>query len=173
MTDKGTIHSYLQNFYEPNFRKYKDRENVIVEIGVFHGGSIMMYHEYFTKSDIYGIDVQVYNDAFVNWCGDKSNIFYIMGDAYSDVGIATLPNIDILIDDGPHSMESQLMCLKKYLPKMNRGGMLVIEDIQDDQTMKLLVDNTPYELKEHMYTLDFRFDRGRYDDRMFVIKIPE
>lgn len=172
LTDKGTTHSYLQNFYGPNFERYKEKTINIVEVGVYHGGSVMLYHDYFDDCTIYGIDVQVYNDEFVNWCEDKKNVRYILGDGYSVEGIETLPNIDIFIDDGPHSTESQLMALRFYLPKMNNGGLFVIEDIQDDLTMGLLFRNTPDELKEHTYTLDYRFDRNRYDDRMFVIKLP-
>lgn len=171
--DKGTTHSYIQNFYQHQFKKYKDKDIVIVEAGVLNGGSIMLYNDYFSNAKIFGIDVQIYNQDFVKWCENKPNVTYIQGDAYDDKGIATLPEIDIFIDDGPHSTESQVMALQKYLPKMRRNGLFVIEDIQDDYTMSLLYNMVPEFLKPHTYPVDYRFDRNRYDDRMFVIKLPE
>lgn len=173
LSDKGTVHSFAQNFYQHDLKKYRDRENVIVEIGVLLGGSIMLFHDYFQNSQIYALDIKVSNVDFEKWCEDKPRVKYIIDDGYKDSVVSQIPNIDIFIDDGPHTLESQLLCLEKYLPKMNKGGLFIIEDIQTDDDMNSLFNATPDDLKPYVTMPDFRSDRGRYDDRLFVIKLPE
>ena len=38
-TDKGSSHSYIQNFYEDEFKKYKDKDINFLEIGIMSGGA--------------------------------------------------------------------------------------------------------------------------------------
>ena len=48
------------------------------------------------------------------------------------VFVSKLNNFDIIIDDGPHSLESQLKFIDLYYPKTNLGGVVIIEDIHPD-----------------------------------------
>ena len=41
-------HHYFE-IYEENFRKYKDKDITLLEIGVFRGASLKMWKEYFGK----------------------------------------------------------------------------------------------------------------------------
>jgi hypothetical protein len=54
--------------------------------------------------------------------------------------INKIPNLDIVIDDGPHTLESQLSCIDMYYPKINPGGMLIIEDIMNIDNANALVE---------------------------------
>ena len=58
------------------------------------------------------------------------DVQYFCGDSYSDEIVSQHPDADIIIDDGPHTVESQILFLQKYLPKLNKGGILIIEDVQ-------------------------------------------
>ena len=54
------INKWMHYFdiYDQYFSKYRDKEIVFVEIGVFQGGSLQMWKEYFgPKAKIYGIDI--------------------------------------------------------------------------------------------------------------------
>ena len=56
-TDKGSsFHDYL-NKYEFLISRWKDEKIVLLELGVFHGASLKMWHEYFKNASIYGVDI--------------------------------------------------------------------------------------------------------------------
>lgn len=89
----------------------------------------------------------------------------IMGDGYSDEVVKQLPKMDIIIDDGPHSLESQLLCLEKYMPRLKKGGQILIEDIAKFEYIDLLeakYHELGYE-KEVVY-YDLRHIKRRFDD---------
>jgi hypothetical protein len=46
-------------------------------------------------------------------------------------------------DDGPHNLESMLMCAKLYYPKLNPGGVLVIEDIPSVSWFDSIIEVLP------------------------------
>ena len=58
--NKRLIHKFPHYFqvYERHFSRFRNKEVVIVEIGVSHGGSLQMWKDYFGgKAKIFGIDV--------------------------------------------------------------------------------------------------------------------
>ena len=122
------------------------------------------WREYFSKANIYGIDVvDNRRPPYIN----LPNINYIFNNAYSEL---ELPNFDIVIDDGPHTLQSMIDCIRIYLPKINKGGMLVIEDIQDISWFVKLTDVVPDEYKDSIECLDLRANNNRCDDLMFIIR---
>jgi FkbM family methyltransferase len=79
---------------------------------------------------------------------------------------------DIVIDDGPHSLESQIFSVKNFSTKVKPGGLFVIEDVADIEYCKQLTEATPLHLRPHIEILDLRGVKGRSDDILFVIRIP-
>ena len=55
-TDKEFNHRYCTAFYDKEFLNYKDKEIKLLEIGVHRGVGLAVFHEYFTKAQIYGVD---------------------------------------------------------------------------------------------------------------------
>ena len=53
---------------------------------------------------------------------------------------------DIVIDDGPHDIDNQLNTLHQYYEKLNDGGMIIIEDIQDPSYIKTF-ELLPYNIE--------------------------
>ena len=168
-TDKGEPKSYVDEYYEENFKKYREKDITLVEIGVRSGASLKLWSEYFCKeSKIYGLDnLHDKNNHSVpineDWVS-SDNVEYIIGDAYTEEISNKIGKIDILIDDGPHTFESHIKLLELYLPKMNTGGVIVIEDISYDPN--LIYNNVPDNLKQTSYVCDY----GNYDDRLIVIE---
>jgi predicted O-methyltransferase YrrM len=168
-TDKGEPKSYIDGYYEENFKKFKDRNITLVEIGVRSGASLKLWSEYFNEnSKIYGLDnlndknqnsVPV-NESWVN----SNNVQYIIGDAYSKEISDKLDNIDILIDDGPHSIESHIKLLELYIPKMNEGGIIIIEDVS--YSKHTIEPYIPQYLKKNFHLHDFGIF---YDNKLIVI----
>jgi hypothetical protein len=171
-TDKNSVHSYLET-YEELFHK-KQNENInILEIGVYQGGSIKLWKDYFINGTVYGVDI----------CGNEfmreSDIvshervkLYLKSDAYSEEFVReklSSTAFDFLVDDGPHTLESMKFFIKHYSPLLKDDGILIIEDIQEYDWIQALQDATPEHLKPCVNIYDLRHVKNRYDDIMFVI----
>ena len=59
-TDKNTDHNYLDK-YDKYFNKFKDQKINLLEIGIFHGGSLEMCRDYFKNRTIFGLDIDKKN----------------------------------------------------------------------------------------------------------------
>jgi len=157
-TDKGHPKSYIDEFYENFFKNYKNTKNIIVEIGVRSGASLKLWSEYFSKdSKIYGLDNLVDKNQHSvpvneNWINEK-NIEYIIGDAYTEEIANKFDEITILIDDGPHSIESHIKLIELYSSKMQKGGAIIIEDVGYDPVG--LLPFVKDELKEKFSFYDY------------------
>lgn len=128
-TDKNTIHSYIANFYESEFLHFKDQNISLLEIGVEFGASLKLWSEYFINANsIIGIDIDT-SKVLSQFHSDNVNI--IEGNAYTEGVANSLDQFDIIIDDASHAHEDHLKLLELYLPKLNLGGVLIIEDIQN------------------------------------------
>ena len=75
----------------------------------------------------------------------------------------------MILDDGPHTLESFIMFIKLYSDLLTDDGILVIEDIQYPQWLKIMYDNVADELKPYIEIYDLRKNKNRYDDILFVI----
>jgi Methyltransferase domain len=101
----------------------------IAEIGVFSGGSLLMWQEYFGPNcHVYGIDLDPACKAY-----EAGNVRIFIGDqgspAFWRQFLAEVPQIDILVDDGGHLPEQQIASLEALLPALSPGGVYVCEDI--------------------------------------------
>ena len=119
--------SYFQA-YEEMFSKFVGKEIVFVEIGVLHGGSLFMWKEYFgSKAKIIGIDLnpkakQLEKYGFDIFIGNQADLNF-WKKFYEKVG-----KIDILLDDGGHDNDQQIITLTESIPFINNGGIIVTED---------------------------------------------
>lgn len=169
-TDKNGIHSYVDYFYEKEFLKYRNKPTTIVEVGVFYGGSIRLWHSYFEQPTIFALDIQVYNEHFKSFC-EVNDIEYIVGNSYEKQISDMISNFDIFIDDGPHSLESQMKAIELYLPKLNDGGVFIIEDVQEEKHLRILKNYSQSLYTGYSYEfVDIRCAKNRYDDLMLIIR---
>jgi hypothetical protein len=171
-TDKNTTHSYLELYEKLLFSK-KDNAKNVLEVGIFDGGSIKLWHDYFQNATIYGLDVKKISDT---WDGIKNNKRINLGcfDAYNDIFFKRHflnKNIkfDMMLDDGPHTLESMKQFIKLYSQIISDDGILIIEDIPDWKWIEILTNETPQNLKKFIKSYDLRPNKGRYDDIVFTI----
>jgi hypothetical protein len=75
----------------------------------------------------------------------------------------------MILDDGPHTLESMLYMVRHYPEFLKEDGILIIEDVQDIKWFKKLSDATPDNLKQYIKCYDLRSTKGRYDDLVFII----
>jgi hypothetical protein len=180
LTDKNTSHSYI-NTYERLFSSKKLLKNNILEIGIGepkqnkeNGGSIKLWHDYFPNSTIYGLDIHDIsnvNDIIKN--NDRIKLFTSIN-AYDtrfieNTFVKNNIKFDILIDDGPHTLDSMVFFVRHYLPLLNDTGVLVIEDIPDTKWINILIQNVPEEYRKFIQIEDLRRVKNRWDDIMLII----
>jgi hypothetical protein len=155
LSDKGWCHSYLP-VYDNLFLPYKDADINIFEVGYFHGGSSKLWERYFSKARIKTIDV----DHCVPFA-DSSRIILELRDmrkTTSEYFKNFIP--DIAIDDGSHLLEDQVHFVNIVYPILREGGLLIIEDIQNIESQKIVFDSLgiPFDV------IDLRYVKNRYDD---------
>lgn len=125
------VHKWEHYFeiYDRHFSRYRGSDVHILEIGVSHGGSLEMWRAYFGSSaKIYGIDVnpecKQFEDADTEiFIGDQANREFLRS------VVARIPRIDILIDDGGHSMEQQIATYEEVFPSIEEDGVYLCEDL--------------------------------------------
>ena len=165
-TDKEYLHGhhYVSSFYEEHFEKYKDLPITLLEIGIQYGGSLLLWKDYFAKANIIGVDIEdKVNKSIME---QFPQITRHTTNAYSADFANSLPRLDIVIDDGPHTLDSFIQCIDLYLPKINPGGLLVIEDIPSIGHVSVLKQKIG-SLK-HL-TIDTREQYKRFDNILFAI----
>ena len=173
-TDINTLRSYLP-LYQKLLASKKETAKNILEVGIYiTGGSIKLWSDYFVNATIYGIDIIELNSI----CDDiknKENIkLYTSCDAYDENIFKTnfLDNnnkFDLLIDDGPHTIESMIQFIKLYSQIMADDGILIIEDIQSWDWIETLRNHVPEHLQKYIKVYDLRTKKGRYNDIVFTI----
>jgi cephalosporin hydroxylase len=173
ITDKNTWHSYLP-LYQKLFGSKKETAKNVLEVGVNFGGSIKLWSDFFTNAIVYGLDIIPIENV---WDAIKNNdkiVLYTSTDAYNEEFVTQNflnKNIkfDIMLDDGPHTLESMKQFIKLYSQLMADDGILIIEDVQDWSWIEILKDEVPQHLKQFIKVYDLRPIKNRYDDIVFVI----
>ena len=172
-TDKNTTHSYLP-IYQELFINKKETAKNILEIGIGEGGSIKLWNDFFTNANVYSIDIididRIWNDIKNN----EKIILYTSTNAYNEefFNMNFLDkNIkcDIILDDGPHTLDSMIQFIKLYSQILCDDGILIIEDVQSWDWIDILKNAVPDHLKPYIKTYDLRTNKERYDDILFII----
>jgi hypothetical protein len=128
---KRVIHKWDHYFeiYDKHFSKYRGKEIVLLEIGTYFGGSLQMWKHYFgDKAKIYGMDINPTCKEV-----EEENITIMIG-SQSDRNflkrvLNEIPPIDILIDDGGHTMLQQIVTFEELFGHVKSDGIYLCEDI--------------------------------------------
>lgn len=128
--DGRLIHKWDHYFeiYEKYFSKYKGEKVNILEIGISHGGSLQLWKKYFGKqAHFYAIDInqeckQFSDENTTIFIGSQSDPNFL-----NDV-VSQLPVLDIVIDDGGHTMIQQKISFEILYHKVKNGGVYLVED---------------------------------------------
>lgn len=172
-TDKNTVHSYL-TLYERLLSSRKDTAKNVLEIGIYLGGSIKLWHDYFPNATVFGLDCMHANEVWSELKNKDRITLYTSVDAYNPTFIQKeffIPSrkFDFVIDDGPHSLESMRVFINTYSHLLADDGILILEDVQQWSWIEHLLNEVPSELKNFVHVYDIRWNKGRYDDIVFVI----
>jgi hypothetical protein len=174
---KGTVHDYIDGWYNKEFTPVRNENLTIVEIGIDAGFSLRLFGEWFLNSKIIGIDNGVTPSAanYNQWINEVTNIpntEVILSNAYTQECIDMFEDnsIDYLIDDGPHTIESQLYCIENWFPKIKKGGTLIVEDVDKIDNVRGLIDNACNKINASYEIIDLRANKNRIDDVLIIIR---
>jgi len=172
-TDKNTIHSYLP-LYESLLSSRRERAKNVLEIGIYYGGSILLWNNYFTNAVIHGVEIAHIDNLWEGIKGNQNIRLHASTNAYDSEFINrefVSKNIkfDMVLDDGPHTLDSMIQFVQKYSPLLTDDGILIIEDVQDMSWLESIRASVPVHLQNYVSTYDLRANKGRYDDIVFVI----
>ena len=134
-TDKGDDYWYshgFTDFYEHFFEKFNNP--TILEIGTAEGGSAKMLNDFFDgECTIYTLDIDENcrekvdgydNIKFFNVdCSNEPEILKFFDENANGV------EFDIIIDDGSHLWDHQMLDFYLFSKKLKKGGIYIIEDL--------------------------------------------
>jgi hypothetical protein len=121
-------HSSYFHVYEELLTKYRGKNFTFVEIGVLNGGSLFMWRDFFGPgARIIGIDL---NPDAKKWEKDNFEIFVgsQSDENFWDQLFLSVGDVDVVLDDGGHTNEQQIITAEKCFPHIKDGGMLIVED---------------------------------------------
>ena len=131
-------HHYF-DIYTKHFEAYRHRPIRMLEIGVFRGGSLRMWKEYFhPDSIIVGIDID-------KTCKDHEiadrKVFVRIGSQADPVPLAKVNEefgpFDIILDDGSHKTHHQNISFGAlFRPALKDGGCYMVEDVHTNYWLK-------------------------------------
>lgn len=171
-TDKFTGHSYLDT-YEEFLSPKKDSAKNILEIGVSAGGSILLWRDYFINAQVYGVDIEETPPDILNSSPERITIIKqnaydlnFMKENFLDKNI----KFDILMDDGPHTLDSFHFFARHYSSLLAPQGVLVIEDIPELELTPGIINCFPEHLRSLAKVVDLRHVKNKWDDILIVLQ---
>lgn len=125
------IHKWVHYFevYDRHFARWRGQPVNVLEFGVSQGGSLQMWRDYFgPQVRLFGVDINPECRRFEEegvsiFIGDQGDCSFLRSLA------AQLPQIDILIDDGGHTMIQQIATFEELFGKISPHGVYLCEDI--------------------------------------------
>lgn len=114
--------------YDDHVSRFRGTDVTLVEFGVNHGGSLQLWRKYFgPKARIYGVDINPHcksleEDGVEIFIGDQADRNFLRSIAQR------VPRIDILIDDGGHTMAQQIATFEELFPCVAERGVYLCED---------------------------------------------
>ncbi len=112
----GTLNSTESNmqFWKVNHETY------------LPGASLKAFRDYFPKGIIHGIDIQsdcmIMEHRIYTYLVDSTQLHRV------DYYLQNL-TFDFIIDDGNHNIVPQLMTFENFFPRLNDGGVYILEDL--------------------------------------------
>jgi hypothetical protein len=124
-TDKAAGHHFTE-FYYDYVSKFVNPK--LLEIGIWDGGSLKMWEEFYGNPTIVGVDIMEKSRY------DTTNIKTIVADQSNPEDMRDrckqiCPEYDIIIDDGSHIIDHQISSFAKLFPILKSGGVYILEDL--------------------------------------------
>ena len=158
-TDKFSKHGYTSVYYDLLAKRVVSK---VLEIGIKRGASLRMWEEFFPDASITGIDLKPRNlfheGRIISFLADQNR-------AETLVPIAMVRGpFDLIVDDGTHHYEHQIVSIGALLPFLAQGGIYIIEDIKhapaDADNLAKIVRCLPKGFKPELILTNDMVDSG-------------
>jgi cephalosporin hydroxylase len=124
------IHKWDHYFdiYERYFSAYRGKPVAMLEIGISHGGSMQLWKKYFgPQLALFSIDINpecktLEEEGTKVFIGSQSDPEFLRS------VLEQLPPLDIILDDGGHTMEQQIISFEMLYHRVKEGGLYLVED---------------------------------------------
>jgi len=115
--------------YDRHFSRFRGKDVAVLEIGVSHGGSLQMWKYYFgERAKIFGVDNNPECKKF-----EEERVNISIGSQEDRSFLQRLkkeiPEVDILIDDGGHTMNQQVATFEEMYDHVKEDGVYICEDL--------------------------------------------
>ena len=133
-TDKGHDDHKYTDLYHALFEPRRDRVTNITEIGIALGQSLQVWHDYFERAHVWGVDIhpKVISHAR-RMFSDKPRVHILHANSKSPQQVEALglapSSMDIIIDDGDHYPPVMEKTLHRWWPYLRPNGYYCIEDV--------------------------------------------
>lgn len=180
-SDKFKNYQNIYNILTSNFKK-NDKINIL-EIGIGShnlsgasgGGSLIALSLYFKNARIYGIDL--FDKSFLN----IGNISTFIGDQSNRENLENIqnqmPDLDLVIDDGSHFVDHQLLAFDVFFKVLRDNGVYVIEDtagsyrIRNNGDPDLSDDkNIVTYFQKYVHCVNYEYLKKEYQDNLLKLK---
>lgn len=148
-TDKGTV-AYEAHGYTEVYGKYIPSEgnHTLLEIGIWKGDSLKMWHEYNPEMIVHGVDINPLIDKVEGTnihIGSQSDYEFV-----TNLVNQTAP--DFVIDDGSHRYSDIMSTFMFVFPLLKKGAYYFIEDLHAsyasrDKVMRDISKITPFTME--------------------------
>ena len=121
-------HHYIP-IYDRYFSRFRGTDFKFLEIGVFKGGSLKLWREFFgPKATIFGIDI---DEDCAKFDGDHAQVRIGSQDdpEFLRSVIEEMGGVDLVLDDGSHHMGHLKTSLETLFPLLSDNGLYALEDL--------------------------------------------
>ena len=164
-TDKSDFigsngHGYAKK-YEEIFNKWRLNYINLLEIGVATGASIGMWYEYFENGKIFCFDdVDRSNESVLSELLKTNRVFFEIGnqenknDLINILQKFNINNFDIIVDDGSHQPNHQMITFSLLFPYLKSNGFYIIEDVVVPENREVI--NSPNNIETYNTIVNFK-----------------
>lgn len=136
------------------------------------GNSLRAWRDYLEEANVYGIEIDenvIFNEERINtFCSDSTD-FETVTKIMEKIG----KKMDIIIDDGLHTANSNLATLDILFPYLKKGGTYIIEDINQGDDIYLNDILNDYRFLKIVKDRDYKVYQGFTDYRTRIITIKK
>lgn len=125
------LHKWKHYFevYDRHFSRFRGTDVHVLEFGVSHGGSLRMWRDYFgPQARIFGVDINPNCKSL-----EEEGVRIFIGDQEDRSFLRSLkqqvPRVDVLIDDGGHTMRQQIHTFEELFAHVSDHGVYLCEDL--------------------------------------------
>jgi hypothetical protein len=154
---------------------YTDVQSNMGSAGI-PGASLRGWKRYFKNAKIYGGDI----DTRILFTEDRIKTYFV-----DQTNIDSIRNMweleelvdgfDIIIDDGLHEINANLVFLENSLHKLNKDGIYIIEDVQFSRIpdYRLRLNQLTQKINFEFAVVELEHSNNKFDNCLILIKRTE